>query len=123
MISPTLWIMRDLLTLFVHLIVILARLIGPGGARAIVAENLLLKQQLLVLTRARRRAHRLSNTDRMLFGLWSLFMNARRQVQAALILKPSTLSDFTPRSLSANTIIFSTRAPGQSLALKALRRS
>jgi hypothetical protein len=33
-----------------------ARLCGPGGVRSVMAENLLLKQQLIVLRRGRRRA-------------------------------------------------------------------
>ena len=45
--------MRDLLVLFVHLVVTTVRLMRPGGARAIVAEWLLLKQQLLIVTRSR----------------------------------------------------------------------
>lgn len=51
--------MRTLLMLLVHLVATVARLIGPGGAKAIVAENLLLNQQLLVLSRSRQRAPRL----------------------------------------------------------------
>ena len=73
--------------------VTVARLIGPGGARSIVAENLLLKQQLLILSRTRSRAPRLSVTDRFLFGLWSLFLTPQRILQTA-ILKPSTLMRF-----------------------------
>ena len=41
--------MRDLVVLFIHFIATLARLLGPGGARSIVAESLLLKHQLLIL--------------------------------------------------------------------------
>ena len=41
--------MRDLLILLVHLITTLARLLGPGGLRSVVAESLLVKQQLLIL--------------------------------------------------------------------------
>jgi hypothetical protein len=37
---------RDLTVLFLHLLATLARLSGPGGARSVVAESLLLKQQL-----------------------------------------------------------------------------
>jgi hypothetical protein len=37
--------MRDLVVLFIHLLATLARLPGPGGARSIVADSLLLKQQ------------------------------------------------------------------------------
>jgi hypothetical protein len=31
--------MRDLVILFIHLIVTLARLLGPGGMRSVVAES------------------------------------------------------------------------------------
>ena len=48
--------MRDLVVLFIHFIATLARLLGPGGARSIVAESLLLKHQLLILNRSRRRS-------------------------------------------------------------------
>ena len=48
--------MRDLIILLVHLLTILARLMGPGGLRAVVAESLLVKQQLLILNRSRHRA-------------------------------------------------------------------
>jgi len=50
----------------VHLLTTVAKLLGPGGGKAVIAENLLLKQQLLVVTRSRRRAPNLSNTDRHL---------------------------------------------------------
>jgi hypothetical protein len=36
--------MRDLVLLFIHLIVTLARLAGPGGVRSVVAESVLVKQ-------------------------------------------------------------------------------
>jgi hypothetical protein len=48
--------MRDLVVLFIHFIATLARLLGPGGARSIVAESLLLKHQLLILNRSRHRS-------------------------------------------------------------------
>ena len=43
--------MRDLVILFIHLIVTLGRLIGPGGMRSVVAESVLVKHQLLILNR------------------------------------------------------------------------
>lgn len=86
--------MREFFILFVHLLVTIAQLMKPGGARAIVAENLLLKQQLLVACGSRQRAPRLSALDRLLFGVWSLFLSTRRMVRAAVILKPSTLLRF-----------------------------
>jgi hypothetical protein len=46
--------MRDLVALVLHLLATVARLAGPGGARAVVAESVLVKQQLLILNRRRR---------------------------------------------------------------------
>jgi hypothetical protein len=42
--------------LFLHLLATVARLAGPGGARSIVAESLLVKHQLLILNRSRKRS-------------------------------------------------------------------
>ena len=52
--------MSNLVVLFIHFLVTLARLLGPGGVRSIVAESLILKHQLLIVTRSRvsvRRVH------------------------------------------------------------------
>ena len=48
--------MKDIVILLVHLLTTVAKLLGPGGTKAVIAENFLLKQQLLVVTRSRRRA-------------------------------------------------------------------
>jgi hypothetical protein len=48
--------MKDLVFLLVHLLTTLAKPLGPGGAKAIVADSLLMKQQLLVINRSRKRA-------------------------------------------------------------------
>lgn len=52
--------MKDLLILLIHQLTTIARLIGPGGAKAVVADNLLMKQQLLVMNRSRKRAPNLT---------------------------------------------------------------
>ena len=56
--------MKGLLILMIHLVAVLARLAGPGGVRGLVAKNLLMKQQLLVLSRSRERAPNLSSLER-----------------------------------------------------------
>ena len=86
--------MKDLLILLIHLLTTIAKLMGTGGARAVVADSLLMKQQLLVINRSRRRAPNLSTLDRFLFGFWSLFLDPRRIQRAAVILRPSTLLKF-----------------------------
>jgi putative transposase len=86
--------MRNLLLMMLHLAVVAARLCGPGGVRAVIAENLLLKQQLIVLRRARRRAPNLTRSDRLICGFGSLFLNATRIRKLAIALRPSTLLAF-----------------------------
>ena len=44
--------MKDLLLMLAHLLATLAKLLGPGGARAIVADSLVMKQQLLIINRS-----------------------------------------------------------------------
>ena len=58
--------MQDFVLIVVGLAVTVVKLLGPGGMRAVVAENLLLKQQLLVLRRPRRRAPNLTVMERFL---------------------------------------------------------
>ncbi|MFT4564536.1 MAG: putative transposase [Gammaproteobacteria bacterium] len=53
-----------------------------------------MKQQLLVVSRSRRRAPNLSALDRFLLGLWSLFLSPRHIERAAVIIRPSTLFKF-----------------------------
>ncbi len=86
--------MKDLIVLLMHLLTTLAKLLGTGGVQAIVADNLLMKQQLLVINRSRQRAPNLSMLDRFLLGLWSLFLSPRHIQRSAVIIKPSTLLRF-----------------------------
>jgi hypothetical protein len=58
--------MRDFLILVVHVIVTLARLPKPGGVRSIVAESVLIRHQLLILNRGRKRAPNLHAADRII---------------------------------------------------------
>ena len=44
--------MKDLLILIAHLLSTIATLLGPGGARAFVADSLLTKQQLPIINRS-----------------------------------------------------------------------
>ena len=81
--------MRDPIILLVHLIATLARLMGPGGLRSVVAESVLVKQQLLILNRSRHRAPNLCASDRILAGVCALFMRPARVIRSAIVLRPS----------------------------------
>jgi hypothetical protein len=67
--------MKFIFGLLAHLMVTVATLLGLGGAKAVVAQKLLLKQQLLRLRRRRQRAPNLGACQRLLLGFWSLFLN------------------------------------------------
>ena len=62
-----------------------------GGARSVVAESLLVKQQLLILNRSRKRSPNLRLADRIVAGVCALFIRPSRLVRSAIVLKPSTL--------------------------------
>ena len=83
--------MRDLAVLFLHLLATVARLAGPGGACAVVAESVLVKHQLLILNRSRKRSPNLRPSDRVVAGLCALFMRPGRFIRSAIVFKPSTL--------------------------------
>jgi putative transposase len=83
--------MRNLVVLLIHFIATLARLLGPGGVRSIVAESLRLKHQLLIVNRSRQRAPNLRASDRILAGLMALLVSPTPLLRSAIVLKPSTL--------------------------------
>jgi putative transposase len=82
--------MKDLLLLIVHLLTTIAKLLAPGGIRAVVAESLLLKHQLLIVNRPQRRRASLCGWDRLLLGVTTLVVNPNRIRKLAVILKPAT---------------------------------
>ena len=86
--------MRDLILLFVHVLATSIRLARPGGVRSVLAESVLLKHQLLILNRSRRRAPNLRASDRLIARLCALLMLPRRLVRSAVVVKPSTLLNF-----------------------------
>ena len=81
--------MRDLAVLFLHLLATVARLAGPGGARSVVAESVLVKQQVLILNRSRRRSPNLLPSDRMVAGLCALLMGPRRVLPSSSVGDPT----------------------------------
>ena len=83
--------MRALVILFLHVIATLARLLGPGGIRSVIAESVLIKQQLLILNRSRQRSPNLRSSDRLVAGLCALLIRPTRLIRSAIVLKPSTL--------------------------------
>src|SRR5262252_197901 len=86
--------MRDLIILLVHLITTVFRLVGPGGLRSVLAESVLIKHQLLIVNRCRRRAPNLRVLDRLIAGMCSLWIRPKRLLRSAIAFKPFTLLNF-----------------------------
>jgi putative transposase len=78
----------------IHLLVTLAKLLRPGGVRPVAAESLLLKHQLLISNRSRRRAPNLTLLDRLVLGLTTLFLSPHRIPRISVSIRPATLFKF-----------------------------
>ena len=79
--------------LIAHLLVTLARVSTPGGVRAVTAESLAVKHQLLIMKRSQpqRRSPKMTAWDRLILGCCTLLVSPRRLGKMAVILKTSTL--------------------------------
>jgi hypothetical protein len=86
--------MRESLVLMAHLIVTIIKVATPCGLRSVVAESLLLKHQLLILNRSRKKAPNLTASDRLLLGLGALLVSPHRILKVAVAIRPTTLLRF-----------------------------
>ncbi|HEC11814.1 MAG TPA: transposase, partial [Acidiferrobacteraceae bacterium] len=86
--------MKNGLILLLHLLTLLIRLTRPGGAKAIVTENLALKHQLLIAQRRHHRSPNLTVLDRYLLGWSAMLMSPRRVLRCAIVVKPTTILAF-----------------------------
>ena len=86
--------MIKLIALVFSYIVLCLRLLSPSGVRAVTAENMVLRQQLITLTRNQKRSPRLTFFEKITFGLLTSMISAKRLTRIAIILKPATLLKF-----------------------------
>ncbi|MFT4562761.1 MAG: putative transposase [Gammaproteobacteria bacterium] len=86
--------MRDLLILTIHLLVSCTKLVHPGGVRAVAAESLLFKHQILISNRSRQRAPHLMTLDRIVLELTGLFIKPHRLSKVSALLVAGTLLKF-----------------------------
>lgn len=83
--------MLNLLPLLYILLKMLFKSVKPGGVSSIVAENICLRQQLIILTRNKKRCPNLSNADRFIFGFFGQYLHYKRLSRLAILVKPATL--------------------------------
>ncbi len=86
--------MTEKLELLLHIFLTLAKLCKPGGASAVIADNIALKQQIITIRRPRNRMPKLTTFDRFLFGFVSYLIGKKRIDRIAAILKPARILKF-----------------------------
>ena len=86
--------MKNILLFVLHMLLITLRALQPGGIRKIAAENILLRQQLLVVRRRQKRSPKLSPLDRFIFGFLASVVHPRRLSRIGMIIRPATLLKF-----------------------------
>ena len=91
---PKLVRMKDLALIVIHVLATTAKLLGPGGVRAVMIENALLRQQLIVLRRSRRRPPNLTTLDRFLFVFGLFFLRSGRISKSPVGFRPSMFMHF-----------------------------
>lgn len=73
---------------------VMIKLTSPGGAKAIAAENIVLRQQLITLSRQHKRSPKLKTSDRIIYGLICSFINPSRLSKLVIIIKLATIIKF-----------------------------
>ena len=66
-------------------------MLTPGGVKAVMAENLAMRQQLITVSRVRKRAPELTTWDRLVFGLTAMLVPLKRIRRMSVLVKPSTI--------------------------------
>ena len=83
--------MHVLLKLSIDFLTVIIGMLKLGGIKAVVAENLILKQQLLLLNRSRKRSPNLPNLQRFIFGALGQLIRQSRFSRVSVVFRPSTL--------------------------------
>ena len=82
--------MKALFVTTFHFVRIVLNILQAGSTNFLIAENMALRQQLIVAKRRYKRAPNLTMWDRLFFGLLAGFMLPGGLLQTAIIIKPSS---------------------------------
>ena len=86
--------MMNLINILIEFLVLAVKLHRPGGLKAVVAENLVLRQQLIVVSRKNGRSPPLKFVDRFLFGLLAFGLSLKRLNKISIAISPNTILKF-----------------------------
>ncbi len=83
--------MKLLIQLVYYFFIALLAVSKTGGVKSLMAENMLLRQQLITLNRSRKRAPKLTIMERLSFAFLTGLIHPHRLKNIGIIIKPSTL--------------------------------
>ena len=107
--------MKRSIILLIDIIRLFTKAWRPGGVRAIIAENIALRQQLIVIKRKRKRAPKLKLFHRILFACLSKLISKKRLKKIIIIIKPSTIIKFHHALIKRKyRMLFSNKKPRKS---------
>jgi len=109
-------LMKHIFILTFYFLRALAMLAKPGGKKSLAAENIMLRKQLILLNRRRKRAPNLSQWQRLFFAFLTAIIKPSRLLKISIAIKPSLLIKFhkalIKRKYSALFSSKSKRKPG-----------
>ncbi len=104
--------MINTLRIILYLLAVLMKILRPGGVKAIAAENLALKQQLITMARHQKRSPKLKTSDRIIFGFLTAWINPKRLSRIAVIIRSATLLKFHKAIIKRKyRLLFSNKSP------------
>jgi len=82
--------MKIHLDLFFDLVHFVILFLKPGGRKSLIAEIIVLRKQLSISGRTRKRAPNLSKSERLSFAFFMSLISKKRLSKTALVVRPST---------------------------------
>lgn len=64
-------------------------MLRPGGLRAVVAENIALRKQLIALSRHQKRTPKLTAIGKIMFGILTVMISPERLRRIAIAIGPN----------------------------------
>lgn len=80
--------MKHLFILIFYFLRTFLILIKPGGIKTLMAENIMLRNQLIIASRHRKRAPNLSLWDRLCFAFLAAVVYPKRLAKIAIVINP-----------------------------------
>ena len=90
----------------------LIKILRLGGIRKVAAENIMLRQQLIVMARKQKRSPKLYTSDRFIFGILASIIKSIRLLKVAIIIQPKTILKFQKALVAGKyRLLFSNKQP------------